>query len=165
MADGSQVYGGLQPGSELNWKMLVGGPGPFHVNEGYFRAFVYQDMNWDFHNFDLERDLRLAVERTGAVLDANDPNLKPFKDTGGKLIMYQAWNENSTPPGYIQEYYKNVEKAMGVEARHKISHACSWWQERAAAPACSILRNSKPWKRSRIGLRKESRRTQSLFPT
>jgi feruloyl esterase len=113
LADGTQVYGGLEPGSELNWKMLVGGPGPFHVNEGYFRAFVYQDMNWDFHNFDLERDLRLAVERTGAVLDANDPNLKPFKDKGGKLIMYQAWNENSTPPGYIQEYYRNVEKAMG----------------------------------------------------
>jgi len=36
-----------------------------------------------------------------------------IKENGGKLILYQSWNETAVPPRMITEYYKSVQKAMG----------------------------------------------------
>jgi feruloyl esterase len=74
---------------------------------------VFENPKWDFRTFNLDRDTRLAEARTGKAIDAHNPDLRPFKKNGGKLIIYQAWNETVVPPRTIIEYYKNVEKAMG----------------------------------------------------
>jgi tannase/feruloyl esterase len=46
-----------------------------------------------------------------------DPNLKPFKDHGGKLLLYQAWEETAVPPRTTIDYYKSVLAAMGGESQ------------------------------------------------
>ena len=109
--DGTQIYAGFERGSELTWNLMVEKE-PFSVNTNYFKGMVFQDPNWDFRTFDVDRDTRLAIERTSKYVDANDPNLKPFKDAGGKIIMIASWNSTALPPGQLVEYYKSVEKAM-----------------------------------------------------
>jgi feruloyl esterase len=55
----------------------------------------------------------VAESKTGAAIDGFNPDLKPFKKNGGKLIIYQSWNETAVPPRTITDYYRNVEKVMG----------------------------------------------------
>ncbi len=111
--DGSQIYGGYEPGTELGWAMMAGGPNPLTINAGYFQGMVFEDPDWDFRTFDPDRDTRLAEERTGAAVDGIDPNLEPFRQSGGKLIIYHSWNETVIPPRSIIDYYRSVEATMG----------------------------------------------------
>ena len=70
-----------------------------------------------FSHLDVDRDTRLAEARTGKATDAFNPDLKLFNKMGGKLIIYQAWNETIVPPRTIIDYYKSVEKTMGGPAQ------------------------------------------------
>jgi feruloyl esterase len=115
--DGSTLYSGFEPGSELGWAMMAAGPEPLSLNTGYFKGMVFENPNWDYRTFDVDRDTRLAEKRTGEAIDAYSPDLKAFKKNGGKLIIYQAWNETVVPPRSIIDYYQNVEKAMGGLSR------------------------------------------------
>jgi len=111
--DGTEIYPGLEPGSELDWGMMLGGPNPMAINTGFFQNVVFQDPQWDYHTFNVSRDTRLADQRVGAMVDMTDPNLGPFEEHGGKLLMYQSWQEAAIPPAGLLEYYKRVEAATG----------------------------------------------------
>ena len=112
-ADGSLIYPGYEPGSELDWNFLGRGPGPFLASTDFFRNMVYPDENWDYHSFDVARDARNAETRIGALVDANNPDLKAFRDHGGRVIMYAAWEEAAIPPRGLLNYYRKVVKTMG----------------------------------------------------
>jgi feruloyl esterase len=79
----------------------------------YFKGMVKEDLNWDWRTFDVDKDTRLAIAKTGKMVDGNDPDLRPFKKAGGKLIMVGSWNSNSLPPRSLLEYYEQVEKTSG----------------------------------------------------
>ena len=110
--DGTPIYSGFERGSELNWAFMIEKE-PFSVNINYFKGMVFEDPNWDFHTFNVDRDTRLAIERTGKYVDGNSPDLRPFKKAGGKIIMIMSWNSMGLPPRQLSEYYKSVEKVMG----------------------------------------------------
>ncbi len=110
--DGTPIYSGFEPGSELNWNFMIEKQ-PFSVNINYFKGMVFQDPNWDFRTFDVDRDTRLGIERTSKYVDGNNPDLRPFKQAGGKLIIIASWNSMGLPPRSVVEYYKSVEKVMG----------------------------------------------------
>ena len=90
---------------------------PFSVNLNYFKGMVFEDPNWDFRTFDVDRDTRLAIRKTGKYVDANNPDLKPFKQAGGKIIMLSSWSATALPTREYVEYYEAVEKTMGGPAR------------------------------------------------
>lgn len=112
-ADGSEIYPGYERGSELNWGVLGRGPGPIRVSKGFFETMVYPDRNWDYRTFDIDRDTRHAERKLGASVDSKDPNLSAFRDRGGKVIMYQAWEEGAIPPRGLVNYYRAVTDTMG----------------------------------------------------
>lgn len=112
-ADGTEIYPGYEPGSELRWDVLGRGPGPIPVSTGFFQTMVYPNQDWDYHTFDLDRDTRYAETKLGSMIDSKDPNLKPFKDRGGKVIMFHAWEESAIPPRGLENYYKSVVESMG----------------------------------------------------
>jgi len=112
-SDGSEIYPGYEPGSELRWDVLGRGPGPIPVSTGFFQTMVYPGQDWDYHTFDLDRDTRYAEAKLGSMVDSSDPNLKPFNDRGGKVIMYQAWEESAIPPPGLVNYYKSVVETVG----------------------------------------------------
>jgi feruloyl esterase len=111
--DGTQIYSGFEPGSELMWAPIMVEKEPFFVNVDYFKGMVFEDLNWDWRTFDVDRDTRKGIAKTSKAVDGNNPNLKPFKKSGGKIIMAVSWNSNALPPRSYLEYYEQVEKTMG----------------------------------------------------
>jgi feruloyl esterase len=112
-SDGKQIYPGLEPGSELDWHWMLEGPDPMAINKDFFAMLVFQNPNWDWHTFNVSRDTRLADERIGAMVNFANPDLRAFEAHGGKLLMYQSWQEAAIPPAGLVNYYENVVKAMG----------------------------------------------------
>ncbi|TAJ95112.1 MAG: tannase/feruloyl esterase family alpha/beta hydrolase [Gammaproteobacteria bacterium] len=112
-ADGSPIYSGFEPGSELGWGMMAAGPEPLGISNGFFQGMVFEDPEWDFRTFDVEIHTRQAERKLGAALDGKDPDLSEFKGQGGKLIIYQSWGETAVPPRTITGYYQKVNDALG----------------------------------------------------
>ncbi len=112
-ADGKQIYPGFAPGSELGWGVMITGPEPLSINNGFFKSVVFEDPKWDYHTFDVDRDTKAAEAKEGAAVDSHDPNLSAFKAHGGKLLIYQAWEETAVPPESMVDYYKNILATMG----------------------------------------------------
>jgi len=110
--DGTPIYSGFEPGSELNWNFMIEKE-PFSVNLNYFKGMVFEDPDWDWLTFDVDRDTKLGIERTAKYVDGNNPDLSPFKESNGKLIIVSSWNSLALPPRQVAEYYRSVEKAMG----------------------------------------------------
>jgi feruloyl esterase len=118
-ADGTQIYSGFEPGSELRWGAMIAGPEPLFINNDFFKYIAFEDPNWDWRTFNVDRDTRRTEERLGKTIDTINPDLKAFKARGGKLIIYQSWNETWVPPRYIITYYNTVKSAMGGEKATK----------------------------------------------
>ena len=106
---GRVLFPRLEPGTELRWDRLAGGPRPADIFVDQFRYVVYQDPNWDWRNFDLERD----SDRANAVdkdIDELDPHLAAFAKHGGKLLIYHGWADQQVAPGSSIEFYESVLK-------------------------------------------------------
>jgi feruloyl esterase len=114
--DGTPIYTGFERGSELDWAFMIEKE-PFSVNINYFKGMVFEDPDWDFHTFDVDRDTRLGIEKTSAYVDGNNPDLSAFKKAGGKLMIVSSWNSLALPPRQVAEYYRSVEETMGGSAQ------------------------------------------------
>jgi hypothetical protein len=53
------------------------------------------------------------IEKLAPFWDATDPDLKPFEQAGGKLILWQGEADYSIPVASSIAYYQAVVKAMG----------------------------------------------------
>ena len=111
--DGKQIFPGYEPGSELLWDSPLSTPVENTIGVGFFRFMVFDNPNWDFRTFDADRDTRTADQKLGSIVNAIDPNLKPFEDHGGKLIMYHGWADQAIQPENSINYYESVVANMG----------------------------------------------------
>ena len=118
-ADGTQIYSGFEPGSELLWYALITGPEPHEINNGFFKYIAFENPDWDFRTLDVDRDTRDIDARLGPIINSIETDLTAFKKNGGKLLMYQSWNETWIPPRTITVYYNDVVKTMGGENQTK----------------------------------------------
>jgi feruloyl esterase len=77
------------------------------------RIWAFQNKDYDWHDFDLDRDMPIIDKKIGFV-DATDPDLKKFKAHGGKLLLYAGWADTTITPKNTVEYYQSVVKKMGA---------------------------------------------------
>src|SRR5579863_4271436 len=109
--NGELIFPGKEPGSELVWTQLNPIKAPIPLILGTFQVATYQDANWDWHNYDLDRDVSAADEKFGYVNAGYD--LSAFKARGGKLLLYHGWNDTAISPENTINYYQNVLQKMG----------------------------------------------------
>src|ERR1700690_3355188 len=108
---GQLIFPSMMPGSELGWTALAGGPEPAAVATGTFKYVARQDPNWDWRNFDADRDTELAD--SSDIINATNPDLTAFQKRGGKLLMYHGWNDQLIAPENSINYYSSVLEKMG----------------------------------------------------
>jgi feruloyl esterase len=107
--DGRVVFPRLEPGTELRWGRLIGGPAPADLFLDQFRYVVYQDPQWDWRSFDLERDFEKA-NAADKDIDELDPHLAAFAQHGGKLIIYHGWADQQVAPGSSVDFYNSLRR-------------------------------------------------------
>ena len=71
------------------------------------RIWAFQDANYDWNTFDLDRDMPIINSKVGFV-DAVDPDLTKFKAHGGKLLLYAGWGDTTITPENTVLYYESV---------------------------------------------------------
>jgi feruloyl esterase len=112
---GAVIFPGLEPGSELGWAALAGAQ-PENNALDMFKFVVFKDAAWDWRTFDLAPALAAADTSENQVLNAIDPNLRPFFARGGKLLMYHGWADPQTPPQNSIRYHDSVSAIVGRKA-------------------------------------------------
>jgi len=119
-AAGQQLYPGYSPGHEGDYEAYVTGFGIMHgypssnfmYMDNFMRWFVFGPSFDTVRSFDYEKG-PAALEPFKKDQDAADPDLSPFRDHGGKIIMWNGWADHSTPPLRALQYYEEVRQTVG----------------------------------------------------
>lgn len=114
---GERISPGFEPGSELGWRAIAGGPAPFSAATDHFKFVVFQNPNWDWRTFDLAADAALADKMDNGTINAINADLKPFAARHGKLIMYHGWTDTNITPRATIDYLEKVTANMGGPAK------------------------------------------------
>ncbi len=51
-----------------------------------------------------------------SMINPNNPDLRPFRDRGGRLILVQGWSDHSVMPPPTIDYYQTMTRTMGGPA-------------------------------------------------
>ncbi|HLH01080.1 MAG TPA: DUF6351 family protein [Bryobacteraceae bacterium] len=116
-----QIFPGLEPGSELRWEVLAG-PRAFAIGDDFFKFVVFKDPKWDYKKLNFDSDIALAEQIDNGLIDAKDPNLKPFFGHGGKLIQYHGWSDWQISPLNSVHYYEAVAETAGSKSKIQDSY-------------------------------------------
>jgi feruloyl esterase len=108
------LYPGHAKGFELGWRIPETGAEPTALQTDATRYLVYEDAEWDWREFDLERDLTLALDKAGYI-EALNTDLSAFKARGGKILFYHGWNDPGPSPLNTIGYYNDVLATMGPD--------------------------------------------------
>jgi feruloyl esterase len=114
---GEQLSPGFEPGSELGWRAIAGGPEPFSAAGDYFKYVVFRDPNWNWRTFNLDTDSALADRMDDNTVNATSPNLTRFTSHQGRLIMYHGWTDTNITPRATVNYFEKVEEQLGGPAK------------------------------------------------
>ncbi|WP_431267090.1 tannase/feruloyl esterase family alpha/beta hydrolase [Dankookia sp. P2] len=117
-ATGALIYPGISRGSESGSTFdlpYLEGVGRAAIDEPQFPGLFYWVFgpNWDWKGFDFTRDPQLVDDVLAAVVNANDADLSPFRDRGGKLLGFHGWADPLVPPQEHVNYYSRVAATLG----------------------------------------------------
>jgi hypothetical protein len=118
---GEQLFPGYEPGAESGmggWGAWITGFAPgksaqLAFANGLFADMIFQDAAWDYRKMNFDRDMKIADDKAAQILNATDPDMKAFKDRGGKLLLYHGWSDAAIAPTNTIHYYERVVSKMG----------------------------------------------------
>ena len=111
---------GATLGSELNWlgqyvdsdtasAIFIDWP------EDKFRYLTFLDdpgPRWNLGDLDWDKDPARA-RAIGFLYSGTNPDLRAFKQRGGKLLTFQGWEDQQVVPANYVDYYETVTRTMG----------------------------------------------------
>lgn len=110
---GQQIYPGYEPGTEAEpgaWSIwIVGISVQSLFGNSFFGQAVHEQAKWDWRTMDFVRDVELADEKTASILNSYNPDLRSFRDHGGKLIQFHGWGDAAIAPRDSIAFYEQVE--------------------------------------------------------
>jgi tannase/feruloyl esterase len=114
---GAQLYPGLAVGSEPFWPHRDPG-NPFPIPIAHYKWLVFADPNWDWRTFDFAdpadyQAYLKAESKFAPILNATDPNLREFRQRGGKLLQYHGWIDQLISAQNSIDYYESVKSFFG----------------------------------------------------
>jgi hypothetical protein len=127
-AAGEQLWFGLRPdteswGNNLNRTGLsvvndVAGElsiAPFVMPLAWFGSWLLRDPEWDWSTLTYATYEQLFAQgvREFAEVATDDPDLTGLKNSGGKLLISHAGNDEIIFPDGTIDYYRRVQEAMG----------------------------------------------------
>ena len=131
---GELIFPGYEPGNESNlsnWRAWITGASrdadlsgslaqgealALFFGEGFFADFAFQNPNFDFRTLNFTTDVTITDEDLAAILNSTDPDLRPLRAHGGKIIHYVGWADAAISPINSVNYYNSVRAELaGVE--------------------------------------------------
>jgi feruloyl esterase len=116
--DGRYAAMPLMRGGESDWvTRMIGTPnqprGLNAVLAAPFMAYIaVGDRDYDFMTFDPERDFAVLDGGVAAEVHQQNPNIAPFVERGGKLLLWHGFNDPGPSPLSTIEYYEAVLDAV-----------------------------------------------------
>jgi feruloyl esterase len=104
---------GFAFGSETEWTFATS-PNLSPLTAEFFRRVVFDDPLWNWRDFDLVTDYRLAEQEAAWLLNAIIPDLSRYRDRGGKLLIYHGWNDANNSPEATIDYFESIETALAA---------------------------------------------------
>ncbi len=118
----SFVIGGPEPGSEAQW-MLPGTERGQSMSAGiasralqFLIGLTPDAAAGDLRRFAFDQASFERVSATAPLYDGTNTDLRPFRQRGGKLILWHGWSDTSVAPAISMAYYQGVQKTVGVAA-------------------------------------------------
>ena len=113
---GAQEFPGYEPGTETapnSWAGWIIADAPEHTLQyafgtSFYKDAVFERTPWSLQTMDFDKDVVLGDEKVGAILNATNPDLRSFRDHGGKLIQYHGWGDAAIAPMNSIDYYEQV---------------------------------------------------------
>ena len=120
---GEVIYPGWPKGSEgvnptfgfPGWSLYWANPAiPEEPQRAdFWRYWVFDDPNWDWWAFDWDYDWDYTQSAVGSVVNAMNPNLNPFKERHGKMIVWNGFADPVVNALDTIAYYENVADEIG----------------------------------------------------
>ncbi len=123
-SSGQELFPGWQPGAEYPlWLMSLvnsvnGGPGELLVRipDNFLKYFIFSP-GYDPYSFNFDRD-PAALSAAAELFDVK-PELGDYARAGGKILMWQGWNDPRLAPTYTTAFYEAVQQNLHQDHQGK----------------------------------------------
>ncbi|MEJ1964147.1 MAG: tannase/feruloyl esterase family alpha/beta hydrolase [Gammaproteobacteria bacterium] len=134
LASGETVAYGLTRGSEAGWALFISATakpdtasflsGASGQGLGGLRAQLFGNPDFDLQAFNPDKDyVTLRDSRFAAEYEAKDPDISPFINAGGKLLMWHGMDDPGPNVVATIEYYEQMKSATAAKVKSLDSSA------------------------------------------
>jgi len=118
--NGAKLWYGQARGADLNAVTSSRGeplkPQPFQFTVDWLRYWITQNPQFDWTTVTpaaYEAFFDRSFEQYDLAIGTDNPDLAPFRDRGGKTIIWHGWADQLIPTDGSIDYYKRVQQQMG----------------------------------------------------